>query len=43
MTEMVKTGTGDAGDPAGEPLLEIRGLRVDFPDVGGVRRSTGWT
>ena len=31
-------------DPAAEgPLLEIRGLRVDFPDVAGSRPSTAWT
>ncbi len=35
MTEMVKQAPAAPENPAGEVLLDIRGLRVDFPDVPG--------
>ena len=35
MTEMMKQAPTAPDNPAGEVLLDIRGLRVDFPDVPG--------
>ena len=35
MTELVKQEQPAAAPTSGEPLLDIRGLRVDFPDVAG--------